>query len=177
MLCQLQYWKQLPFGASWRNLLSSSCMWWDKEKALMIRVALEWSDDRFVENGLISIWAILIHPLTYTFWGEEHPNLKRKSDKFELRMFFYMYLELQVSNCFITQPCRENNLSSCKRMGRWALQNKTTDACWLIRSLDLNRLWLVPQSYWQKIALFFLRRVFLPCQGGVTYCEWQKNLK
>lgn len=53
--------------------------------------SVERSDNLSVENGHLRMWAILMHHLTYAaLWQKEQPNLKRRSDKFELRGILYV---------------------------------------------------------------------------------------
>lgn len=153
-------WSTITFRGKPMVLCSQYCSWWSTiwitfqcilEKSVSCRrvmgwwegfdglVALEWSD------LITSLWKMIL--LAYELFSVILWHIPLAGGALQLEsllhlswgFFFYMYPEIQVSSCFVVSARWSYNLSSCKQMGRWALQNKVTNACWLIRTLDLNR--------------------------------------
>lgn len=134
-----------------KSSVSFSRVMWESFDGL---VALQWSD------LITSLWKMVLlacELFSFILWHipfDRRDNTTWKESLISVSwglFFFYIYPEVQVSNCFVVSAKLNYNLRSCKQMGRRALQDKITNACWLIGSLDLNRPRYLPQSYWQKI--------------------------
>lgn len=87
--------------------------------------------------------------------------------------FFRGSLNFRSTVVFQLSLTRRTVSSSCRQMERWALQRKTTDVLWIVTSLGLNRLRLLPQPYWAGDD--FWEEWFCLVREELTHWEGQKK--